>query len=209
MTDLWWQTIDYLRHGGFVMLPLVAVSVVMWTLIIDRLRTFAMWRQGDVDLAGAVRLLAAGPVVPPPRSGLRKRLVHDFLAERSGDIELDRDILGQCALRLRLRLDERLAVIGVLAAVAPLLGLLGTVLGMIETFDVIAVFGTGNSRAMASGIGVALITTQTGLLVAIPGLLMSNRLVRAAQQLKTHLSETCMALERRLVAENPVGRSLS
>lgn len=202
MTDLWWQTLDYLRHGGFVMLPLVAVSVVMWTLIVDRLRTFAVWRRGDVDLAGAVGLLTGSePVVDDP-PGLRARLVHDFLAERSGDTQLDRDILAQCALRLRLRLDDRLAAIGVLAAIAPLLGLLGTVLGMIETFDVIAVFGTGNSRAMASGIGVALITTQTGLLVAIPGLLMSNRLGRIAQQLKLRLDETRATLERHLGREN-------
>jgi hypothetical protein len=56
----------------------------------------------------------------------------------------------------------------VLAAVAPLLGLLGTVTGMIATFDVLAVFGTGNAKAMAGGISEALITTQTGLLVALP-----------------------------------------
>ncbi len=199
MTDLWWQTIDYLQHGGFVMLPLVAVSVVMWTMIVDRLRVFAGWKQGDVDLAEAVELLSRAE---PGGSGLRAQLVRDFLAERSGDAELDRDILGYCALRLQRQLDERLAVIGVLAAIAPLLGLLGTVLGMIETFDVITVFGTGNSRAMARGIGVALITTQTGLLVAIPGLLMSNRLGRAAQQLKTRLDETRAALERYLGREN-------
>ncbi len=197
MNDLWWQTTDYLRHGGFVMVPLVAVSVVMWTLIIDRLRAFAAWRSGDLDTEHAVVMLADGNA-PTDSSGLRATLVRDFLAERSGDAELDRDILGQCALHLRRQLDERLAVIGVLAAIAPLLGLLGTVLGMIETFDVIAVFGTGNSRALASGIGVALITTQTGLLVAIPGLLMSNRLGRLAQQLRMRLDETRAALERRL-----------
>ncbi len=94
-----------------------------------------------------------------------------------------------------------------MAAIAPLLGLLGTVLGMIETFDVISVFGTGNSRAMASGIGVALITTQSGLLVAIPGLLMSNRLGRAAEQLKTKLDETRAALERRLADTSPTERA--
>ncbi len=198
MGDFWWQTADYLRHGGFVMFPLVAVSVVMWTLIIDRLREFAIWRQGDVDITGAVEMLSGHQPGTAAPSGLRASLVHNFLRERSGDLDLDRDILGQCTLRLRLRLDERLAVIGVLSAIAPLLGLLGTVLGMIETFDVIAVFGTGNSRAMASGIGVALITTQTGLLVAIPGMLMSNRLGRAAQQLRTGLDETRAALERSL-----------
>jgi biopolymer transport protein ExbB len=101
-------------------------------------------------------------------------------------------------LRLRRRLDSRLSLIAVLAAIAPLLGLLGTVLGMIETFDVIAMFGTGNARAMAGGISVALITTQTGLLVAIPGLLMSNRLGRISSNLKTSLDETVAGLTRRI-----------
>lgn len=196
MTELWWQTRAFLEQGGVIMVPLVVVSVVMWVLIVDRLRAFAAWRRDDLDSAQAAATLREGEA--PVAAGLRATLVREFLAERSGDPELDRDILGHCALRLGRELDEHRATIAVLAAVAPLLGLLGTVLGMIETFDVIAVFGTGNSRAMASGISVALITTQTGLLVAIPGLLMSNRLGRAAEQLRHRLDETRAALERHL-----------
>ncbi|MCB1182373.1 MotA/TolQ/ExbB proton channel family protein [bacterium] len=153
----------------------------------------------DASLPGAPpesRGQHAAANIPSHPAGLRATLVREFLAERTGDRDLDRDILGHCALRLGRELDEHRATIAVLAAVAPLLGLLGTVLGMIETFDVIALFGTGNSRALASGISVALITTQTGLLVAIPGLLMSNRLGRAAEQLHTGLEETHAALER-------------
>ena len=200
MTDLYWQTLEYLRHGGFIMIPLVVVSVVMWVLIVDRLRSYAGWRRGDVDKATAVAAVsgAKAEIDTTAHHGLRATLVRDFLAERTGDPDLDRDILGHCALRLGRDLEEHRATIAVLAAVAPLLGLLGTVLGMIETFDVIAIFGTGNSRAMANGIGIALVTTQTGLLVAIPGLLMSNRLGRAAQQLQTSLDETRAALERTL-----------
>jgi biopolymer transport protein ExbB len=67
-------------------------------------------------------------------------------------------------------MTRSLAVIGVLAAMAPLMGLLGTVTGMITTFDILAIFGTGNVKAMAGGISESLITTQTGLIVAIPGL---------------------------------------
>ncbi len=93
-----------------------------------------------------------------------------------------------------------MAVIAVLAAIAPLLGLLGTVLGMIETFDVISVFGTGNARAMAGGISVALITTQTGLLVAIPGLIMSNRLGHKVAGLRTTLEEATTKMTRSLAA---------
>lgn len=190
---------EYLRQGGWIMAPLVAVSVVMWTLIIDRLRAFRALTARDLDGRGAVACVAAGdPAALAGRDGLRVRLVREFLAERSGRADLDRQILGECALRQRRRLARGLAPITVLAAVAPLLGLLGTVLGMIETFGVIAVFGTGNARALAGGISVALITTQTGLLVAIPGLIMANRLGRRAEALRDGLDEAAAALARHL-----------
>jgi biopolymer transport protein ExbB len=172
---------------------------VMWTAILDRLRVFRSLAQRDLDGRGAVDAVAAGDAAAlAGRSGLKAALVRDFLAERTGRPQLDRDILGECALRHRRRLERGLAVITVLAAVAPLLGLLGTVLGMIETFDVIAAFGTGNARALAGGISVALITTQTGLLVAIPGMIMANRLTRRAQALATGLDEVTAALARHL-----------
>ena len=175
--DLIEPTIDYLRQGGWVMAPLVLVSLAMWTLIVDRLREYARLSRG----------------------GLAERLQQAFRAERSGIAEIDRLVLQGCAMRLKRRLDRQpRRGRRWLAAVAPLLGLLGTVLGMIETFEVISIFGTGNSRAMAGGISVALITTQTGLLVAIPGLLMSNRLSRKATQLKTGLDEAAAALSRGL-----------
>ena len=190
---------EYLRQGGWIMGPLVVVSVVMWTLIIDRLRDFRGLTAGDLDGRAAVDAVAAGDgAALDGRTGLRARLVREFLAERTGRAPLDREILAECALRLRRQLDRGLAPITVLAAVAPLLGLLGTVLGMIETFDVISVFGTGNARALAGGISVALITTQTGLLVAIPGLIMANRLARRAEALGTGLDEAAAALARHL-----------
>ncbi len=136
---------------------------------------------------------------------MRGELVREFQEERCGVYELDREILLHCALRLGRGLDIRLAAIAVLAGVAPLLGLLGTVLGMIQTFEVISVFGTGNARAMAGGISVALITTQTGLLVAIPGLLMSNRLGRMSRSLRLNLDEASAALARGLVHGGTAG----
>ncbi|MCP4291190.1 MAG: MotA/TolQ/ExbB proton channel family protein [bacterium] len=148
--------------------PLIIVSVVMWTLIVERL---AEYRRLSGNALGEI-------------------LTSRFESRHSGNAKLDQEILQELALCLRRSLENRLAIIGVLAAVAPLLGLLGTVLGMVETFDVISLFGTGNARAMAGGISVALITTQTGLLVAIPGMLMSNRLARISRDLKTRLDET-------------------
>lgn len=75
----------------------------------------------------------------------------------------------------------------ILAGVAPLLGLLGTVTGMISTFDAISMFNTTNARSFASGISVALITTQIGLVVAIPGVLMGNYIQRLTERLCFHM----------------------
>jgi len=199
MTDAFWFTVDYFRQGGWIMLPLVITSLVLWTMIVDRWREFSVLSKSDLDRTEAIALVSGNGAVPLGRDrGLRAQLVGEFLRERSGVVRLDRKILSQVSLQIQQSLEARLAAISVLAAVAPLLGLLGTVLGMIETFNVISVYGTGNSRAMASGISIALITTQTGLLVAIPGMLMSSRLNRTAQRLRTNLEETTAVLSRHL-----------
>lgn len=196
MSEIFARSLEYLRQGGCVMVPLIAVSVVMWTLIIDRLRVLRRLAREDVGLEDALTALATGRL----RSGcgLRAALVREFLARRRGGVAADRATLHACAARLRHELRRYLAAITVLAVVAPLLGLLGTVLGMIETFDVISVFGTGNARAMAGGISVALVTTQTGLLVAIPGLFLGGRLRSMAANLAVRLDEATAVLERHL-----------
>jgi biopolymer transport protein ExbB len=95
---------------------------------------------------------------------------------------------------IALRLDEQLgeesahlnrglATVAVLAAVSPLLGLLGTVTGMIETFQSITLFGTGDPKLMSGGISQALVTTQMGLAVAIPLVLFHSLLVGRANRL--------------------------
>jgi biopolymer transport protein ExbB len=197
MSDRLWETYDYLQQGGWVMIPMAAVSLVMWYLIIDRIRVFARLSAEDVESADAVRAVT-GQLWEVKGSGLRAELLTRFLSERTGRPDLDRSILRQTAEPLRRGLRNHLAVIAVLAAVAPLLGLLGTVLGMIETFQVIAIFGTGNAKAMAGGISVALVTTQTGLLIAIPGLLFSGWLVRKARRLETGFDEFMHRLDRNL-----------
>ena len=190
-------TLAYLRQGGWVMGPLVVVSLLMWGLILERWQALRQLARGDLDLPAALAAVR-GQAGAPEGDGLRARLVRAFLAQRSGRAPLDREILAQCGARLDRELESRHDAIAVLAAVAPLLGLLGTVLGMIETFQVIADFGTGNARALAGGISVALITTQTGLLVAIPGLVLSRRLHARAEGLRQSLAETTTLLDRGL-----------
>ncbi len=189
------RTIEYLQQGGWIMVPLAAASLVLWTLILERLSFLRGLRCGDITIDEVIALLRRGAVCVEG-DGLRARLIRNFLARRSGFPQLDLDILRQCAMRERSELGRSLAVIGILVSVAPLLGLLGTVLGMIETFQVISLFGTGNANAMAGGISVALITTEAGLLVAVPGLLLSGVLLQRSSRLTTQLEEDVMIISR-------------
>lgn len=110
-----------------------------------------------------------------------------FLAHRSRDPETDR-ILWEVSVRRQLtRIGRYLTGIRVFGAVAPLLGLLGTVRGMVETFHVMGFQGTGNAQALASGIKEALITTQMGLLVAIPGLFAAQVLAKKVRDIQGDL----------------------
>lgn len=197
MSDLAWSTWDYAVTGGWVMVPMILGSIAMWALILERLRAFARLSADDLEAPAALAVMGGAPV-PPGRLGLRRLVLERFVAARTGRAAIDRAVLRHVTERARRQLRSRLPVIGALAGVAPLLGLLGTVLGMIETFQVISVFGTSNARAMAGGISVALITTETGLLIAIPGLFVSGALARKAKRLESGLDEFSLALDRSL-----------
>jgi len=190
---------DYLAAGGVVMFPLIVLSVCMWLLIVNRAFYFRRLNAGRLTPDGALDHIARRQ--PPAENRYRGAialLVKEFLKRASGRRELDRYILDETVMAVTRSLDRHLAVIGALAAIAPLLGLLGTVLGMITTFDVIALYGTGNAKAMAGGISAALITTQTGLLVAIPGMYMKNFLVRRAEKLKRRIAAVAMFVRPRI-----------
>jgi len=189
----------YMRAGGVVMLPLAAVSLVMWLLIVDRALFFRRLRQKNMSAQTAWEHVNAGRMPDSKQyRGAVSLLVARFLLRRSGDRDLDRFILDETVMSLNRSLGAYLAVIGALAVIAPLLGLLGTVTGMIATFDVLAIFGTGNAKAMAGGISEALITTQTGLLVAIPGLYLKGFLDRRARNLQRRISVVGYYLRRHL-----------
>ncbi len=190
-----YRAAEYLGQGGWVMAPLIACSVLMWTLIGERIYCFHSLTRRDIRIRDAIEMLEDKRMVRGGK-GIRARLVAAFVEEMTGRPGLDRRILHACALKQRPTLDRHLAAIAVLASIAPLLGLLGTVIGMVDTFDVLAVFGTGNVKGLASGISVALVTTQSGLLVAIPGLLLSAYLYRRAARLEMRLEEITRILMR-------------
>jgi biopolymer transport protein ExbB len=147
--------------------------------------------KGDYDEAQA----AAESQPNRPTSNIIKA----GLALRGCSVEVVENGLSGAVLRELPRLERFLTALKVLAAVAPLLGLLGTVTGMINTFHVITIFGTGNPRLMAGGISEALVTTQLGLAVAIPILVASALLGRKAQSISDDMEEKAMAMSAALI----------
>lgn len=180
-----YQMENYFQSGGVIMLPLALVSLLMWVLIVNRVLHFRRLHRKNMDSRTAREHIQENKLPDPKQyRGVVSLLVAEFMHNKSGNPALDRFILDESVFRINRCLEDYLGMIGALAAVAPLLGLSGTVLGMLVSFEVISVFGTGNAQALSGGISEALITTQTGLLVAIPGLYMKGFLQKRAQNLK-------------------------
>jgi biopolymer transport protein ExbB len=184
---------NYLRQGGWVMIPMVALSLGVWGLILERWLFFRDMEREDPGTSG---LPCGGSLPPAAASRLCAPVLRAWGRQRSGEAALDGRILDLHAMRQRKRLHRSLGLIAALAAAAPLLGLFGTVTGMIGTFEAITFFGTGNAKALAAGISEALVTTQSGLLVGIPGLFMARLMSQKARRLQNRLEETVMAARR-------------
>ncbi len=113
----------------------------------------------------------------------------EHVNERRGTLE---EILYERILAARPRLERLLPFIALTAAAAPLLGLLGTVTGMIKTFNLITIFGTGDAKSLSSGISEALVTTELGLIVAIPALILHGLLARMARRKIGEMEQTAV-----------------
>jgi len=113
------------------------------------------------------------------------------------------DIVSESILHESSHLNRFGAFILVIAAVSPLLGLLGTVTGMISTFDVITEFGTGDPKLLSGGISIALVTTELGLIVAIPLLLLGNLLSGWAEGIKDNMEKATL----RIINQYSAGQS--
>lgn len=151
------QIRDFMEVGGTVLWAILVVSFLLWTLIIER---YLYLRFGHpAYLARAVA---------------RWRSREDRSSWYA--VQIRRSLIAEISQRL----NGSLSLIRTLIALCPLLGLLGTVTGMIHVFDVMAILGTGNARAMASGVSLATTPTMAGMVVAISGLFFSTHLQQRA-----------------------------
>jgi biopolymer transport protein ExbB len=110
--------------------------------------------------------------------------------EKRGMLE---ELLYEKILNVRPKLERFLPFLAITAAAAPLMGLLGTVIGMIKTFNLITLFGTGDAKSLSTGISEALVTTELGLTVAIPILILHGMLQRMAKRKLGHLEQMAIA----------------
>ncbi len=117
------------------------------------------------------------------------------------------ELLFEKILGVRPRVERFLPFLSITAASAPLLGLLGTVIGMINTFQLITIFGTGDAKSLSSGISEALMTTALGLIVAIPTLILHGALSRMAKRKIGRLEEISVAFVNGLDVMKRRGRS--
>jgi len=181
-----------IQTGGPVMFPLIVVSVWMWHLIALKVLWVFRVRRNRMGMSQAVENIShkksgfAEDTALIDKGPKGEALAY-FLDNRRFDPESDRIIWEAAVQRQISPLNHHMSAILILAAVAPLLGLLGTVTGMVDTFRIIGMEGTGNPQALASGIEEALVTTQTGLLIAIPGLLVGQTLRKQIRNIQGDL----------------------
>ncbi len=195
---------EWLLGGGIIMIPLLICSILSLAVIIERafnlrrskilkpeiLQTIASIRcQEDIPFA-----ISKCEVIPGPFSNLLKRiLVNNHLSREEKFIDI------QAAGRQETKeLEKRLLVLEVITAVAPLLGLLGTVIGLESIFGIISELGLGQAKAFSGGLAQAIRTTVFGLFIAIPSLVAYSYFDKKVDTFVLEMEEYSMQILNKL-----------
>lgn len=178
---------QYLADGGPVGVVIVLLGLSALGLAVFKILEIVRFEVADPErVDGILGELARGDAAAARRQAMQVRGVSGEIlttgienaGEKRGVLE---ELLFEKILEVRPTLERFLPFLAIAAAAAPLLGLLGTVTGMIKTFELITIFGTGDARSLSSGISEALVTTAAGLIVAIPALVIHGALSRMAR----------------------------
>jgi len=175
--------LDFFIKGGWLMIPLGICSILALAIIIEKFITLKIIESRSEKFAEKTRsiinsnddrkvdkILALCEMTPIPLA----RIIKKGLEKRGKSKEEIKEVIQDAGSEEIPYLEKRLKILGTITAIAPLIGLLGTVVGMIKAFNVITVQGVGNPGALAGGIAVALYTTAFGLSIAIPSLIFYN-----------------------------------
>lgn len=205
--SLWSRFAALIRRGGPVMIPLLLIALVALGIVIERTVFFRRNHLNSDRLMAQLLPRLEGeegvdPVAVAAQLKINKgplpRLLRGLLAELRATREEAYTVLQELMLHELPVFERRLSTLKVLGAVAPLLGLLGTVSGMISLFDVITLYGTKDPRLMAGGISEALITTQTGLIIAVPVILAHRLLLNRVNAIGEDLERYGLAVLNRI-----------
>jgi biopolymer transport protein ExbB len=209
--------IQYFTAGGWLMLPLVAVTFFIWLfylVMISQLKRLLETPQASERFLSACEERCSWPAQDAldalsGQPGAIPRVIRKVNALICRGLPY-REAFPQCRNAEIARFSYAFYIMGALVAAAPLLGLLGTVLGMIETFAAVAERGVNTAELVAGGVSKALITTQLGLVAALPGTFGLAHLHRLYQRLR-HLLDQCechlaIVFEHRSAVNSDFGR---
>ena len=163
---------DFTETGGQVLLVIGLLICVMWLLILERAMYLLIWHKG-----------------------FKKQALQDWQARAERSSWNAQQVRQKIVSQLTIQLNGSIPIIQALVALCPLLGLMGTVTGMIEVFDVMAISGSGNARSMASGVSKATIPTMAGMVGALSGVFAATWLTRMVKIERSHL-EDALTIER-------------
>jgi len=191
---------EIIKSGGWMMLPIILCSIAAMAIIAERFwslqkkkilppelvaQVWKLSRESKLDDVTLRRLKTSSPLGCVLSAGL---------ANRKHGREVMKECIEEAGRQVVHDLDRFLNTLGTIASIAPLLGLLGTVLGMIQVFSAIVTYGVGNPGVLAGGISVALITTAAGLIVAIPSLAFHRYFERLVDEYVVNMEEEALKL---------------
>ena len=171
---------DLILAGRYMMIPIALCSLVGMAVFLERLFVLRKGRVVIPEIASAVDTLpqasdfSVAYAVCDRHPGPFANVVRAGLDHSGNEWEITRDVLQETGRQEAVRLTRNLRLLETIAAVAPLLGLLGTVVGMIRVFAAVSHVGLGNPEVLSGGISEAMVTTAAGLIVGIPALVGHN-----------------------------------
>lgn len=191
---------EIIRAGGPLMWPILLCSVVGVAIVVERLWTLSPRRVNPAELTDRIwklvqtRTLTDRHVEALEQNSPLGRVLASGLANRDRGRDIMKEVIEDTGRHVVHELERFLDALGTIAAITPLLGLLGTVTGMISAFEAITAQGVGDPQVLSGGIGEALITTATGLIVAIPALIAHRYLRGRVDRLVIDMEKEAMKL---------------
>ncbi len=191
---------EIIKSGGWLMAPLILCSIVVVAIVAERLWTLQTRRVAPEHLAAQVwNWLRNGELDDNRLEALRAgsplgRILAAGLEHRHSKRDVMNEAIEDTGRHVVHELDRYLITLGTIATISPLLGLLGTVVGIMHVFAAISTSGLGNPQALAGGISQALITTVAGLTVAIPAYILHRYLRGKVDELVVRMERETMRL---------------